>query len=139
MSRDPFATPEWRACQAAEMELHIAADRWHDFPADPAICADLHRRVVDYRRTRAAWVLLVATPDEAADLAAELGRGGALADDLGDRPEPTEEVETVDLLAALQASVDRHRAGRSLCKCGHQHASPAADGICIGCPCEERQ
>lgn len=119
MTADPFATPEWRAMQDAEMELHIAADQWHDSPADPAAIANLHQKVVGYRRTRAAWVLLVATLDEAADLAAELA--------------------PVDLLAALQASVDRHRATRDLCKCGHQHAGPAADGICIGCPCEERR
>lgn len=128
MTADPFNTPEWRAMQDVEMELHIAADTWHDRPADPKAIAELHSRVVDYRRTRAAWVRMVATPDEVADLAPELGP-----------PEPTEEVETVDLLAALQASVDRHRAAQDLCKCGHQHAGPEAAGICIGCPSEEKQ
>lgn len=67
-----FDTPEWQTLDAAEMELHIAADRWHDSPTDPAIVVDLHRRVAEYRRARAAWVQRVATPEEAAYLAAEL-------------------------------------------------------------------
>lgn len=68
MSFDPFDTPEWRAMDAAQMDLIIAADRWHDFPTDVVVQAQLRNAIGLYRLLRSSWVHLVAAgPAEAAE------------------------------------------------------------------------
>lgn len=66
MSFDPFDTEEWRAMDAAQMELNIAADRWHDFPFSEEAANELRSAVRTYRAARDAWVRLVAAGESGA-------------------------------------------------------------------------
>lgn len=51
-----WESPERVAFDDAQMELNIAADRWHDLPDDGQVRDELHRAVAVFRRARAAWV-----------------------------------------------------------------------------------
>lgn len=57
---DPFNTEEWRAKEDAQMELNIAADRWHDFPFSEEAANELRSAIRTYRAASAVWVQQVA-------------------------------------------------------------------------------